>query len=70
MDIGCISDNSPRGVWARLRSANYNNNNNFAVVGSGAGGGVNNNNANNDGGVFAGFYEDTRSNGVAGHKPR
>ena len=63
-------DNRGAAVWAPLRSPNYNNNNNFSAVGAGAGGGVNNYNANNCGGLFAGFYETTGSNGVTGPRPR
>ena len=58
----------PAAVWGPLRSPNYNNNNNFSAVGSG--GSVNNYNANNCGGLLAGFYVNTRSNGVAGLRPR
>ena len=53
----------PAAVWGPLRSPNYNNNNNFSALGSG--GSVNNYNANNCGGLLAGFYVNTRSNGVA-----
>ena len=57
-------------VWAPLRSPDCGGANYFSAVGSGSGGSVNNYNANNCGGLFAGFYVNTRSNGVAGRRPR
>ena len=57
-------------VWAPLRSPHCGYTDYFSAVGSGSGGSVNGCNAHACGGLFAGFYVNTRSNGVAGRRPR
>ena len=57
-------------VWAPLRSPHYHYSYTFSAVGSGSGGSGATYAAYTCGGLFAGFYVNTRSNGVAGRRPR